>query len=70
MLFSLKNKEIIIQFDYFFIQIEEYIQIEDKDVPMLILGEAGSGKSSILCKAAFSIYNKVQDEEFLGYSFY
>ncbi|XP_048761079.1 uncharacterized protein LOC125670136 [Ostrea edulis] len=47
-------------------KIEDYIQIEDKDVPMLVLGEAGSGKSSILCKAAFSVYNKVQDDEFPG----
>ncbi|XP_061167339.1 TPR repeat-containing protein DDB_G0287407-like [Saccostrea echinata] len=47
-------------------KIEDYIQIEDKDVPMLVLGEAGSGKSSIICKAASSIYNKVQDEEFPG----
>lgn len=46
--------------------IENYIQIEDKDVPLLILGDAGAGKSSILCQAAFSIYNKVQDEEFPG----
>ena len=33
---------------------------EDKDVPMLLLGGSGSGKSSVLCCAASSVLAKVE----------
>lgn len=31
-------------------RIEDYVFKEDKDVPLLLIGEAGLGKSSVLCK--------------------
>ena len=39
----------IIWFHY--LQLEEYIQTGGKDAPLLLLGEAGTGKSSVMAKA-------------------
>lgn len=33
-------------------KIQDYIQQEDRDVPLLLLGSPGCGKSSLLCRAA------------------
>ena len=47
----------------FCFQIEDYILQEEKDVPLLLLGRPGCGKSSILCQAADVIIKKVENEE-------
>ncbi|XP_076462217.1 TPR repeat-containing protein DDB_G0287407-like [Babylonia areolata] len=41
-------------------RIEEYISQEDKDVPLLLLGGPGCGKSSVICSAANSVLTKVE----------
>ncbi|XP_067678320.1 TPR repeat-containing protein DDB_G0287407-like [Haliotis asinina] len=48
------------------VKIEDYILHEDKDVPLLLLGSPGCGKSSILCKAADVILTKVEKGEIHG----
>ncbi|XP_064604560.1 TPR repeat-containing protein DDB_G0287407-like isoform X2 [Liolophura sinensis] len=47
-------------------KIEAYITHEEKDVPLLLLGGPGSGKSSILCKAAELISSKAQKRQLAG----
>ena len=44
----------------FIFQIEEYILQEDRDVPLLLLGGPGCGKSSIVCSAASSVLAKIE----------
>ncbi|XP_071161707.1 TPR repeat-containing protein DDB_G0287407-like [Mytilus galloprovincialis] len=39
--------------------IEDYIFKEEKDVPLFVIGEAGIGKSSVMCKAAYTIYKNL-----------
>ncbi|XP_052774111.1 TPR repeat-containing protein DDB_G0287407-like [Mya arenaria] len=39
-------------------QIEDYVFRGDRDVPLLLLGEAGLGKSSVLCKCAEILTHK------------
>ncbi|GAB1609949.1 repeat-containing DDB_G0287407-like [Argonauta hians] len=43
-------------------QIEEYIVQEKRDVPLILVGGAGSGKSSVLCKAAALISKKASED--------
>ena len=51
----------LIEFDYNpKLQIEEYIAQEDRDVPLLLLGGSGCGKSSVLCCAASRVLAKVE----------
>ncbi|KAL5022718.1 hypothetical protein ScPMuIL_001873 [Solemya velum] len=49
-------------------KIEDYIWHEDKDVPLLLVAGPGFGKSSILCKAAASVYERALQNKLAGYS--
>ena len=47
--------------DYFFpSQLEEYVLTGGKDVPVLLLGSAGSGKTSILAKLVHNMERRLQ----------
>ncbi|XP_033737542.1 LOW QUALITY PROTEIN: nephrocystin-3-like [Pecten maximus] len=62
--FFMKNKgEFVLGRSDVIQKIEDYIFRDEKDVPLLILGGQGYGKSSILCKAATVIEKKVQEEQ-------
>lgn len=43
------------------LQILEYISQEDRDVPLLLLGSPGCGKSCILCQAVMATLAKVDE---------
>ncbi|XP_074643679.1 TPR repeat-containing protein DDB_G0287407-like [Tubulanus polymorphus] len=47
-------------------QIEDYIVKGEKDVPLLLLGGAGSGKSSIMSKIVDTTMNKAKDRRLPG----
>ncbi|KAK6179484.1 hypothetical protein SNE40_011834 [Patella caerulea] len=42
-------------------KIEDYILKDEKDVPLLLLGTPGSGKSSIMCKAVDVVIKKLME---------
>lgn len=42
------------------LQIEDYILRDDRDLPLLMVGEAGCGKSSVLCKLADALCTKLK----------
>ncbi|XP_045158536.2 TPR repeat-containing protein DDB_G0287407-like isoform X2 [Mercenaria mercenaria] len=42
-------------------KIEDYVFRDDKDVPLLLLGDPGLGKSSVLCKFADIFSKKIKD---------
>ena len=44
-------------------QIEDYILRDDKDLPLILVGEAGCGKSSVLCKLADDLCTKLKQGE-------
>ncbi|RUS71321.1 hypothetical protein EGW08_020918 [Elysia chlorotica] len=44
-------------------QIENYVQREERDIPLVLLGASGSGKTSIMCLAVKTILNKIADGE-------
>jgi ABC-type taurine transport system ATPase subunit len=44
-------------------QIKEYILQDEKDVPLVILGESGSGKTSLMCKAAETVLAEAVNSE-------
>ncbi|KAK3090415.1 hypothetical protein FSP39_011663 [Pinctada imbricata] len=61
----MRNKsDCVIGRDTMIKMIEDYILREDKDVPLLLVGEPGVGKSSILCKAACQINSMVENGQF------
>ena len=41
-------------------QVEDYILRDDKDLPLILVGEAGCGKSSVLCKLADDFCTKLK----------
>ena len=47
-------------------QIEDYIQ-DDKDLPLLLVGEAGCGKSSVLCKLADDLWSRLKKGDLKRY---
>ena len=46
----------------FIFQIEEYVVKEERDVPLILVGGAGCGKSSVLCRAAAVISAKAAND--------
>ncbi|KAH9495183.1 hypothetical protein Btru_018582, partial [Bulinus truncatus] len=44
-------------------QIENYIVREERDIPLILLGASGSGKTSIICLAAKTVLNKIDQGE-------
>ncbi|GFO48089.1 telomerase protein component 1 [Plakobranchus ocellatus] len=46
--------------DSFIQQIENYIQREERDIPLVLLGASGSGKTSIMCLAVKTILSKIE----------
>ena len=48
---------------YKIFQIEDYILRDDKDLPLILVGEAGCGKSSVLCKLADDLCTKLKQGE-------
>ncbi|KAH9488299.1 hypothetical protein Btru_066897 [Bulinus truncatus] len=44
-------------------QIENYIVREERDIPLILLGASGSGKTSIICLAAKTVLNKIDQAE-------
>ncbi|CAG5132430.1 unnamed protein product [Candidula unifasciata] len=44
-------------------KIENYIMREERDVPLIILGASGCGKTSVMCLAAKTILNKAESGE-------
>lgn len=48
---------------FIYLQIENYIMREERDVPLIILGASGCGKTSVMCLAAKTILNKAESGE-------
>ncbi|KAI8786853.1 telomerase protein component 1 [Biomphalaria glabrata] len=44
-------------------QMENYIVKEERDIPLILLGASGSGKTSVICLAAKTILNKIEHGE-------
>ncbi|XP_036368972.1 nephrocystin-3 [Octopus sinensis] len=60
--FMLKKSERVMGREKIINEIEEYIVQEKRDVPLILVGGAGSGKSSVLCKAAALISKKASED--------
>ena len=53
----------------FSVQIDEYVCAPANHVPLLLLGDTGTGKSSVMCRAADQAVNKAMVGKISGYSF-
>ncbi|CAL1546769.1 unnamed protein product [Lymnaea stagnalis] len=49
--------------DNLVLQIENYILREERDISLILLGASGSGKTSVMCSAAKTILNKIEQGE-------
>ncbi|XP_059178256.1 TPR repeat-containing protein DDB_G0287407-like isoform X2 [Physella acuta] len=52
--------------DNIVLQIENYIVKEERDIPLILLGASGSGKTSVMCLAAKTILNRIERADFPG----
>ena len=53
-----------------FFQVEDYIDGVGQDVPLLVLGGAGCGKSSVMAKIVDDTVNKAHHHKIPGYLCY
>ena len=49
-----------------FFQIDNYITMDQSNAPLLLIGNAGSGKSAIMAKSANDAIAKAEDGELWG----
>ena len=62
--------KIIILYIYYYItclQIEDYVTKPSQDVPLMLVGGAGSGKSSIMARVADDMVLKAAQKQIPGY---
>ena len=65
---SVVEFRVVLFTEVFSVQIDSYVCLPANHVPLMLLGNAGTGKSSVMCRAADQAVNKALTGNIPGYS--